>query len=200
MRTERIVGVVLTGGQSRRFGSPKAFENFNGKAFYHYSIDALKDIVNEIVVISHPTITERFKKELTRQDILLIEDDLNFIGNGPLAGIYSAMKATEGDWYIVLPCDLPLITKNTIEKIINSRSESDDAVVPISNERIQPLVALYHRSVYHVLLQQLKNSRYRMTDFLSKINVNYLSKDMNHINDFINVNTQDDLKQIELKE
>ncbi|GAA3320213.1 hypothetical protein GCM10020331_030290 [Ectobacillus funiculus] len=79
----RTVGIVLAGGQSHRFGEPKALQHWKGKSFLTYSIDALQPSVDEIVVISH-------LKELVHLPGVVVREDLEeYSGMGPLAGIFN---------------------------------------------------------------------------------------------------------------
>ena len=77
MPHERKVGVLLAGGESRRFGVPKAFSSYKGKAMYQWALDALAPLVEKTVVISHPTLIERFKQECA---LPVLEDEEKYHG------------------------------------------------------------------------------------------------------------------------
>src|SRR5699024_5684787 len=97
-----ITGVLLAGGASRRYGEPKAFATYQGKSFYQWALEALQPYTDHIIIVSHPDLYDRFVKDASCN---VVQDDPRFQGLGPLAGIYSAMKAMAADWYCVLACD-----------------------------------------------------------------------------------------------
>lgn len=184
----RTVGIVLAGGQSHRFGEPKALQHWKGKSFLTYSIDALQPSVDEIVVISH-------LKELVHLPGVVVREDLEeYSGMGPLAGILTGMEASAGDWYIVLPCDVPLVTNEIIMKIVGRVEENVDAVVPIVAGRIQPLFACYHKSVKEKLGLLLQEGKRSMKELLSLCTVAYVKDERLGIDTqaFVNVNTKED--------
>lgn len=85
----RMVGAILAGGESRRFGSPKAFAKQNGVYFFQRAVEALCPSVEELYIVSHPTLVARFQQEASEK---VIGDDEKYRGQGPLAGIYTVMK------------------------------------------------------------------------------------------------------------
>lgn len=181
----KTVGIVLAGGQSKRFGEPKALALRCGKPFLLYSVEALHPIVDEIVIVAQRCI----QKKLPLQDVLWIEDEPQYKGKGPLAGIYSAMKHYEATWYIVLPCDTPFIHKKIINKLKEQADDAFDAIVPRVNGRLQPLIAMYHYRVKSLIYNCLQREEYRMHTLLSACRAKHI--EMTEELPFMNINTKE---------
>ncbi|MBU8905028.1 molybdenum cofactor guanylyltransferase [Desertibacillus haloalkaliphilus] len=199
MKTDHnITGVVLAGGQSRRYGSPKAFATFQNKPFYQWAVEALTPHTEKVIVISHPTLTRRL------QDIgnyETIEDDSAVKGQGPLAGIYSAMCHHSSEWYMVLPCDTPLIDEKIVGVLCAHavQGKNSDAVVPTAAGKTQPLVAIYNRRCLPIIEKLLADGQLRMMDLLSKIKVEHIRRDEIGTSDqaFININKKQDWEKLQ---
>lgn len=56
-----IVGILLAGGKSSRFGSLKMFAEHNGKAFYHHSLDAITPFVKHVYMVTQPHYVDQIK-------------------------------------------------------------------------------------------------------------------------------------------
>ncbi|MGG3937929.1 molybdenum cofactor guanylyltransferase [Anoxybacillus kestanbolensis] len=181
----KTVGIVLAGGQSKRFGEPKALALRQGKPFLFYSVEALRSIVDEIVVVATPYI----QKQLLCKEVLWGEDDPNYKGKGPLAGIYSAMVHHEATWYIVLPCDTPFIHETIVKTLKQQADDAFDAIVPYVNGRLQPLIAMYHYRVKSLMYDCLQQGEYRMCTFLSSCRVKQI--EMKEEQPFMNINTKE---------
>ncbi|WP_170008127.1 molybdenum cofactor guanylyltransferase [Bacillus fonticola] len=137
-----IIGVVLAGGKSSRYGKPKMFETYKGKQFYEHSVDALKDNSLAPIIIST---NDQLSPSFQRDDILLILEEQPH--QGPLYAIYQVMsQVPDAEWFFVLSCDIPFVTSTFVSKMIGYvDSDQYDAIVPIQSGRLQPLLALYHR-------------------------------------------------------
>src|SRR5690625_3603911 len=98
MRNERVNGILLAGGLSRRYGMPKAFAEINGEKFYEISYRILDHVCDDVTIVTRPELVEQFPR-----DLHVIIDDAFYRGCGPLAGIYSAMNVHKADRYVVLP-------------------------------------------------------------------------------------------------
>ncbi|MFZ3590891.1 molybdenum cofactor guanylyltransferase [Bacillus sp. DJP31] len=168
-----VCGVILAGGESRRFGAPKAFAQFKEVPFWEYSFKALEEVTNTQVIVSHPSLVDRFK--MTTNLPVIVDDNL-FQGNGPMAGIFSAMKHVKADWYMVLSCDIPAIQNLVITELLTQRDEAIQAIIPVIEGRVQPLVGLYHCSIYPKIKELLLSKSFRLMSLLKEVNVRYVNE------------------------
>lgn len=187
------VNVILAGGASRRFGEPKAFAKWKGGMFYEQAKKAFGG--GETVIISRP---EHIKKFLSNREQHVFADEPRFRGMGPLAGIYTAMKQTEGETYTVISCDTPLVTRKTMAALEMKLTGNLDAVIPVCENREHPLLAVYHKRVQDVLFDQLTQNKLKMTDTLKRLSVCYVqAEDIGAgPEEFANINTRDDYTRL----
>lgn len=161
----RILGVILSGGESQRFGEPKAFAPYDGLPFYQHAVNALTLHVEKIVIVTHGALKERFNRETGLQ---VIEDVEPYIGKGPLSGVYTSMKQYEFEWYFIVACDMPYFNSAIAGEIIQGIQDGDKGIIPKAEGRIHPLSALYHHSTFPHLVRQLESGSYRMTEWIDR--------------------------------
>ena len=82
MIENNILGVVLAGGKSERFGKDKSEIKLGGKTLLAHTLDKIKSKFNKIIIVSN---NKRVKDYVVIKDC--IEGQL-----GPLVGVLSAMK------------------------------------------------------------------------------------------------------------
>lgn len=188
--TKRSVGILLAGGLSRRYGSPKAFAEINGRKFYEISYDILNALCDDVIIVTRQELIHKFPK-----DKHIIVDKPPYSGCGPLAGIYSAMVTKKADRYVVLPCDMPLITEEVIRKLLQRHEK--DVTVTVVEGRLQPLVSVWNGDVLEKIKQTLENKHYKMTEVLKTTDVEYVeaSELTSSLYLFMNVNTLEDEKE-----
>lgn len=167
------VGILLAGGQSRRYGSPKAFAKWNNRYFYEWSYAALETVCDHVVVITREELIPLFSSGL-----FLITDDLRFQGFGPLAGIYSVMDRIKGDQYIVLPCDMPFITEDVLKKLIRLPFNEDIKAVK-HGDIFHPLVSVWNSNVKEKLYENLMAEKLSVMKFMSTVSTEWIPA--NHI-------------------
>ena len=195
MPHERKVGVLLAGGESRRFGVPKAFSSYKGKAMYQWALDALAPLVEKTVVISHPTLIGRFKQECA---LPVLEDEEKYRGLGPLAGIYTAFKNCPGEWFYVMPCDTPLITSDVFAILEKHLPVDAQGITSMIMGRLQPLISIFHKDLYPVMEQLLSQRILKMSELMDHAEIMKLElSDHFSDNQFVNVNTKTQLKSLE---
>ncbi|KMM37824.1 molybdenum cofactor guanylyltransferase [Guptibacillus hwajinpoensis] len=194
----KINGLILAGGESRRFGSPKVFATLNGLPFYRIVLNQLLPLVSETAIVTKNDLMKQFSIGEGDRVTLLTDVD-SFDGMGPLAGIYSAMERTEGDYFVTIACDMPFLTEGLITMLIDELMLHPDAmaIVPVENGRIQPLCAIYHASCENVIKHHLQDERKRMTDLLHEIKVHYVSVNASNQRHFMNVNTTEEYETIQ---
>ncbi|KAB8131800.1 molybdenum cofactor guanylyltransferase [Gracilibacillus oryzae] len=190
----KITGVILAGGESRRFGKPKAFAKYRGKEFYLHSIEAMGHITSKVSIIA--------KKEhfpFYSNDFHVLEDVKTFRGLGPLAGLYTIMDYEDSEWYMTLPVDTPRVNEAVLKTLLPCQNEAVQAYVPIVNDRIQPLVAIYHHSAKQTIYDLLVNGKRSMRDLLNNIHVKYIPYDKTEERYFQNINTQAEFLNLPLE-
>ena len=85
MDHNKILGVVLAGGKSQRFGQDKSQVKLNGKILIDYILSEIIDEFKETLIVTNQSITFMRSEKIT-----VIQDFKK--GLGPLGGILSAMK------------------------------------------------------------------------------------------------------------
>lgn len=184
-------GVVLAGGESRRFGSPKAFAEIDGIPFYQCSINAIQPFCSSIVIVTKPNLQEKFKRD--RHNVAVINDVKEFRGQGPLAGLYSAMEYRASPWYMVTPIDVPFVEASIFGQLIKFIDKNIDGIVPIVSGKKQPLIAIYNYSIKDEIRHMLENGKRSVQQLLGKFNIRYIP--MNIEQSFININRKTDFFQ-----
>lgn len=109
-----IVGVVLAGGQSRRFGADKALVRFGGARLIDWSVEALLDAgVLDVTVIG------RTAPLSARGDVRVVAD--LHPGGGPAPAIAHALRlAPPVASVAVLSCDLPAIDGPAVGRLLRA--------------------------------------------------------------------------------
>ncbi len=88
----------------------------------------------------------------------VVEDE--FVGQGPLAGIQAALRASTTELNVVLAVDTPLLTAALLRYLARRAADSDAlAVVPQIADGIHPLCAVYRRAFADFAEAQLRAGR-----------------------------------------
>jgi molybdopterin-guanine dinucleotide biosynthesis protein A len=191
-RTE-ITAFILSGGKSSRIGIDKAFLSIEGKPLVQRLVELLDSVFSEVVISTNEPDLYNFTGKKIVQDI--------YSGRGPLAGIYSALKYADTKRNFIVSCDLPLISIELINYIINYKSEKD-IILPMADERIQQLCGIYSKNILNevekLLIEssknnsKLKGSIFELIDKVPTEIVEVDKLDFYHSNLFLNINTPED--------
>lgn len=133
----RLLGVVFAGGESRRFGSPKALAEYRGKALWLWAAEAVGPISETVVaLVNDPRVASAVSLP-TRADS----------GEGPLAGLIEALAwaREEGcDGLAVVACDMPWVPEDAFALLLE-RWDGQSIVVPKSPGPwgFEPLCGIY---------------------------------------------------------
>jgi molybdopterin-guanine dinucleotide biosynthesis protein A len=183
-----ITGIILAGGKSTRMGSDKGFLKLNGVSFMEYSITAMKPLVSEIIIVSNNPDYDIF-------NLKRVEDVIKEAG--PLAGIYTGLKTSKTEFNLVLSCDVPLITKEILEMLIEAQDRQSDIVQIVSQGKSMPLIALYKKCCETQFYQLLKNDERRLHVAVNQCKVKNITLSSQTELFTKNINTPEDLKIIE---
>ena len=164
----KMLGLVLTGGHSKRMGTDKALIKINGITILDRTIDLLMNHSDQVFV----SLRKDQELESHRSKYELLFDDPDF--KGPIAGIMSAAKYEAESPWIIVSCDLPLLDDETIKQLLDMRAKDKDATVFLDEEvGIEPLCAIYEPALLQKLQQNpqiIEKMSPQMT--LKKMNIN----------------------------
>lgn len=135
-------GYVLAGGKSSRMGTDKAFLKIGEKTFIENAVEILKPNCQKVTLVLNNSQTD-FSEKLPFQIPKIFDIYEN---RGALGGIHAALKDCKTEFAVILAVDLPFVKSDVIAKLykIISLEEEISAVVPRqSDERLQPLCAIY---------------------------------------------------------
>lgn len=118
----RVAGVVLAGGQSRRFGSDKAAAPFRGRTLLDFSIMALRPHCDLVLVAGryHPAYP--------------LSADRPGRGFGPLGGLAGAMQRARTLGFsrlLSLPCDTPRLPDGLLAALLLQAEGAYVAACPV---------------------------------------------------------------------
>lgn len=178
--------VILAGGKSSRFGTPKSLVPVNGKPLVAYLSEQIQKAgINEIYLSTNePDIYSSLGIEC-------IPDE--YKESGPLAGIHSALKKSQADSILVLSCDMPKLTSDEIMILLNKADDSDSDLIYVSTPlREHPLCAVYKTGILPAITEALENRSLSVLDFChdNKSELVFFQDET----PFLNLNSPDDMK------
>jgi len=187
LKRNEIAGVVLAGGKGKRMGRDKAFLTLKGKFFIMYSIEKLKKIFDEVIVISDEMKKFSFLGVKVFPD--LIKDA------GPIGGIYTALMKIEKDYVFIVPCDMPLFPIQAVKEIIR-HSSKDKITIGFSEKDIYPVFGIYPKKFKINLENYILKGGRKVIEFLE--NIKKIKRvDLSRFKEYlINVNSPSDYKLI----
>lgn len=134
----RILGAMLAGGRSRRFGSDKALALLDGQSLIERVAAGLAPQTDSLVVCGR-----------TLAGIVALADRPG-LDLGPLAGLNAALHHARGQGYdavVSVPCDTPLLPADLVRLL--------RAAGPIAFAAAIPVIGLWPASLGEVLDRHL---------------------------------------------
>ena len=181
---DNLCGVILCGGQSRRFGSDKAIATYKGISLVQRSYNVLASVVKEIVLAAGSPHREYLK------NVVHVAD--NRPDAGPLGGIEAAFAATRADFLLILASDLPLIGEVHLLTLLENNKPPLILGRDEITKREQPLCAIWHRSLQIPLGQYLDSGKRSVLGFVGTYSYSVIDFEAGVL---INVNNRFDLSE-----
>jgi molybdopterin-guanine dinucleotide biosynthesis protein A len=183
--------IVLAGGKSSRMGTPKALLRFDDEPLIVHVVSTLKQMFDDIVVVAAPG------QQLPAMPVTLVHDDVAY--QGPVGGICYGLRAARGESAFVSACDSAFLNLRLIERLLEPIAACD-VVVPHWQDRLQPLHAVYRRSVLPLLEDQLARGELRPVFLFDKVKTCKVGEEEIRRFDsdgtsFFNMNTPEDYEE-----
>ncbi|MFM7680665.1 MAG: molybdenum cofactor guanylyltransferase [Candidatus Fonsibacter sp.] len=190
-----ILGVVLAGGQSKRFGQDKSQVQLGSKILIDYILLEILNEFNEILIITNNDIKFFNSKKINK-----IEDYKKNLG--PLGGVLSAMKWIKENnkkykWISTFPSDTPFFKKKHLHDFLNNINEEQSKLFFIkSNDKRHNIFGLWSLELLNRLEDDLVNKGERkVEDWANKVGVETINLEFKNNDPFFNINTKEDLEK-----
>lgn len=194
MDHNKILGVVLAGGKSKRFGEDKSQVKLHGKILIDYILSEITDQFNEILVVTNNPI--RFKdssKILTTKDF---EEGL-----GPLGGILTAMKWIKNqkkdyEWISTFPSDTPFFTNKELKIFYENIDIKKSKLFFIKNKETRHnIFGLWSLDLLKKLETDLQKGERKVEVWADTVGVETINIEYEKRDPFFNINTKEDLEK-----
>ena len=181
-----IDAALISGGQSSRFGSDKAFIEWQGKPLYLHQLQKLLRLDFNQVWLSTRA-DQDFPDHI--EGVTRINDTRDDLG--PIGALQTLLHASEADFIQLLAVDMPLYEIGDV---------CEKSIVPKLNDRWEPLVGCYNRQAFLPLIeQQIEVGKLSLQQLLNlakkKSLVTSLEAAEKEQDRYTNINTLTDLKQ-----
>ena len=175
MASGGLTGILLVGGASRRFGSPKAFAVFDNETLAQRGWRLLGEICDERIAVGRVG-------EGAELPFPILADGLD--QRAPLVGVVAGLRAASNDVCVVLPVDAPLVSLEMLRSLV-------DAGGDVAVSQTGPLPGVYHRSALPVLEERLAAGELKLSAALERLDTRIVDLDPFLL---VNVNTVSDLR------
>lgn len=164
-----IGALILMGGRNSRMnGNVKGLLKIKNSTFLEKIQETLNDF-SSIYLSINDKFSEEQKQNFENMGFKIIEDIYKEIG--PLGGIYSSLLNCKEEYLFITACDMPFITKNSIEVLCNKVDKNTDGVVFYDkNNKLYPLGAIYSKNVLPIIEEMIEKKYYKLSYLIEKSN------------------------------
>jgi molybdopterin-guanine dinucleotide biosynthesis protein A len=149
-----LTGVLLVGGASRRFGSPKALARIGGETLAERIWSVLGEACDERFAVG----------KAGELDLPFdVRDDGSAV-RAPIFGVVAGLRAARHDVAVIVPVDCPLVTPGVLRALGEA---CRDAAVPEAG----PLPGAWAKSALPVLERRLVDGRLALRDAYEELDV-----------------------------
>jgi molybdopterin-guanine dinucleotide biosynthesis protein A len=194
MDHSKILGVVLAGGKSLRFGEDKSQVKLNNKSLIDHILSEILTEFKELLIVSNNSI--KFNKS---EKISIISDFKNNLG--PLGGVLTAMKWIKDNnkdyhWISTFPTDTPFFKKQILKDFHDKINLKNGKLFFIkSNNTRHNIFGLWSIDLADKLEKDLENGDRKVEDWANKVGANIIDIQFEKNDPFFNINTKEDLEK-----
>jgi len=189
--TYSCTGVILAGGQNKRFnGKKKAFIEIDGKTILEHIVCSFSNLFKEIIIVSNDI------PDFLPWNVRIVSDI--YPSKCSLAGIHTGLYFAKTPYIFVSACDVPFLKTNLIKQILNQIEPGKDIIIPSTKPGLEPLCAVYSKNCINRIEFNLNKQKYAIRAFFNKKKVKEIPEEVLRkidpdLRSFFNINTLEDL-------
>jgi molybdopterin-guanine dinucleotide biosynthesis protein A len=175
--------VVLAGGESRRMGRDKAQVKLAGSSLLERVLKVVYPLFDDVMLSrrdkkgddkkgnsllssERKSETVPFLSKLSSfLSVRIIEDQLP--GRGPAIGLCAALGQAKHPYVFAIACDMPFISSRLVESLVSDHLDYD-VVVPVHENRLEPLCAVYSTACLEPLSERVRQGKRGLVSFIEK--------------------------------
>ena len=188
-KKQKIIGAVLAGGISRRYGKEKALLEWNGRTFLDIAASRLKKVCDDVVIS-----VDKKGRFASREALREIEDVMP--GEGAGVGILSVLRAHEGCAVLVTPVDMPLMRESTLQALLRARDWGASAAVLEVDGIQQPLVGVYEPRAAAIIEECLRRDERKLVIMTHAMKAAVVRPPAAEEPYLVNINSPDDFRKL----
>ena len=116
-----VTGVLLVGGASERFGSPKALAPFRGQTLAERAWGVLGATCDEVLAVGKSA-------DVLELPFPILDDDVD--ERAPVFGVIAGLRASAHESCVVLPVDCPLVTPELLRELVGASAVPQTGPLP----------------------------------------------------------------------
>ena len=192
---------ILSGGKSSRMGTDKALLPIEGKTMIEHIIAQVKDIGDEVIVITNTPEGYKFLNLPIFTDV--IPD------KGALGGLYTAIDAASHPYTLILACDMPFLNQGLLRYMISLAPEADAVIPKIAapdgekkkSGMAEPLRAIYSKACLAPIRKCIDEDNLKMIAFFKDVKLRWIDEEEIRKFDaelvtFMNANTPEEFERM----
>lgn len=143
-----ITGIILAGGKSTRMGVDKSLLKIGNQTIIERITKLMLELFSEVMIVANNFESYFFLNIPIHTDI--------YKNVGPIAGIHAGLVNSNTEKNFVISCDIPLMTKETIQFIVEYPTQKQ-LVVTKADGFVQQLCGIYSKKVLPVIEKNIED-------------------------------------------
>ena len=167
--------IILAVDSTGKFEDDKGLLKLEGKPLLKYVVDAVKDVAEEIVVVTT-------SKERADSYAKIVLPKVRFVCDadesmGLLGAALAGFEAAEGKYSLLLPFDSPLVSQDVITLLLDCAKGKSAVVARSPDCEVEALHAVYNtQAALEAAKEALANGEFDLTAVVTKLRgVRYMS-------------------------
>ncbi|MFO8034132.1 MAG: molybdenum cofactor guanylyltransferase [Candidatus Bipolaricaulota bacterium] len=182
--------IILAGGASKRMGRPKHLLPVAG---------------GTLIEAVYGSLCRGFRETVVVGGVGPLPGGARRVPDGrgprsPLLGIYSGLVSCHTELAYVVACDMPLVRRELVERVL-AAAGGVDVAVPMARGHHEPLCAAYRRTALPLMRRALSREELKITALYERLDIRRVPEPVVRAADpklqsFVNLNTPQDIAQL----
>lgn len=156
--------VILAGGGSRRMGRDKSMLSIGSRPM-------IAHIAEQLAFFPERLVGANDREKYAFLGLEVVPDEMP--GVGPLMGIISCVARASYELSFVTGCDIPVLDRAFILRLLANATGNDIVMAQLPDGRVEPLLAVYRKTVVPVARELVARSRRRIVELFDHLKVHF---------------------------